>query len=221
MKTDAEILHAVADELKWDTRLNRDELGVSVDAGVVTLTGETDSWAKRAAAQEAAHRVAGVLDVANEIHVRLTKDPARTDTAIAHAVRHALEWNVFVPDERITSNVSDGQVTLDGEVDYWLQREEAENAVRNLAGVRLVVNRVQLKPKSALAHEVRSAIEHALERRAVREARRVSFDVEEGKVVLTGSVHTWAERRSVVGAARATPGVRSVEDRLRVDPYVM
>ncbi|MET0851717.1 MAG: BON domain-containing protein [Candidatus Rokuibacteriota bacterium] len=209
---DAEIQHDVLDELGWDPRVDGTEVGVQVTAGVVTLTGTVSSWAKRVTAQEAAHRVVGVLDVANDITV---KSPgALTDTEIAAAVRRALEWDVFVPDERITSTVSDGGVTLEGVVDNWSQRADAERAVRNLAGVRLVLNRITVKPET-VGHDVQKAIEQALERRAEREARRIRVDVRDGTVTLTGAVHTWAERKSVLAAARFTPGVRAVEDRLR------
>ena len=60
-KTDSEIQQAVLRELKWDTRVEETGIGVEVDRGVVTLTGAVSSWAKRMAAQEAAHRVGGVL----------------------------------------------------------------------------------------------------------------------------------------------------------------
>jgi osmotically-inducible protein OsmY len=128
-KTDAEIQQDVLRELAWDTRVAATEVGVEVDEGVVTLTGTVDHWGKRHAAQEAAHRVHGVLDVANDITVRAPGTPGRTDNEIAHAVRHVLEWDVFVPSTRIQSTVSNGAVTLDGSVDNWSQRQDAERAV--------------------------------------------------------------------------------------------
>ena len=99
-KTDTQIHHDVLEELKWDSRVDETEVGVQVARGVVTLTGTVTSWAKRVAAQEAARRVIGVLDVANDIKVKVPGGLARTDTEIAQAVRQALEWDVFVPDEQ-------------------------------------------------------------------------------------------------------------------------
>src|SRR5687767_1100126 len=145
-RTDAEIQQAVLRELKWDTRIHETEVGVEVDAGIVTLTGTVSDYGKRFVAQEAAHRVAGVLDVANDIQVKVPGTAGRTDTEIAGAVRHALEWDFRVPDERIQSTVSEGSVTLEGEVDYWSQREDAEKAIRNLACVRGINNRIEIKP---------------------------------------------------------------------------
>lgn len=217
-KTDSQIHHDVLEELKWDSRVDETEVGVEIDNGVVTLTGTVTSWAKRMAAQDAARRVIGVLDVANDIKVQVPGGLTRTDTEIAQAVRRALEWDVFVAEDKIGSTVSDGWVTLDGTAEGWSQRDDAERAVRNLSGVRGVVNRITVTPTKPVTEDVRKAIEQALERRAEREARQIRVDVRDGMVTLTGSVHSWAERESVVAAARFTPGVRDVRDHLRTEP---
>jgi osmotically-inducible protein OsmY len=109
---DAEIQKRVLRELEWDTRVDATDVGVEVHDGIVTLTGTVSSWAKRVAAQRAAHRVAGVRDVANDIAVNVPGSAVRTDTDIAHAVRRALEWHALVPDERIRTTVSEGRVCL-------------------------------------------------------------------------------------------------------------
>jgi osmotically-inducible protein OsmY len=216
-KTDAQIHRDVFEELKWDPRVDQTEVGVQVIGGVVTLTGTVPSWAKRVAAQEAAHRVVGVRDVANDIQVKVPGGLARTDAEIAQAVRRALEWDVFVPEDRIKSTVTGGRVTLEGTLDTWSQRSDAERAVRNLTGVKLVVNMIIVKPLKPVTEDVRRAIEQALERRAEREARRIRVDVTGGIVTLTGKIHSWAERKSVVAAARFTRGVHTVEDHLQTE----
>jgi osmotically-inducible protein OsmY len=218
MRTDADIQQAVLREFKWDTRVDETDVGVEVDSGVVTLTGTVDGWGKRLAAQEAAHRVIGVLDVANDIQVKVPGTAGRTDTEIARAVRQALEWDIFVPESRIRSTVSGGQVTLEGEVEFWSQRDDAEKAVRNLLGVRHVANLITIKPPQVLPSDVRKSIRDALERHADREAERIDLSVQDGRVSLSGVVHSWTEREAVVGAARGTPGVRSIDDHLRIRP---
>jgi osmotically-inducible protein OsmY len=217
-KTDSQIHRDVLEELRWDSRVDETEVGVEVDAGVVTLTGTVTSWAKRTAAQEAARRVIGVLDVANDIKVKVPGGLARNDTEIAQAVRRALEWDVFVPEEKISSTVSDGFVTLEGTVERWSQRDDAERAIRNLTGVRAVINKITVKSAKPVTEDVHKAIEQVLERRAEREARRIQVEVRNGVAILTGAVHSWAERKSVLAAARFTPGVLSVEDHLRTEP---
>jgi osmotically-inducible protein OsmY len=217
-KTDSEIKQSVLQELKWDTRVSETEVGVEVDAGVVTLTGTVNSWAKKMAAEEASHRVIFVLDVANDINVKSPISAGRTDTDIAHAVRHALEWDVFVPDHSIRSTVAKGWVTLEGDVQFWSQRVAAENAVRNLAGVNGISNGIVVHPASVTPVEVKNAIEEALKRHSEREAKRIKLDVTDGRVSVSGSVHSWVERETVLGAARGTPGVRWVEEHLRIEP---
>lgn len=219
MKSDQEIQSAVSDELAWDCRVDQATVGVHVRSGIVTLSGTVDAWSKRVAAEEAAHRVSGVLDVANDIRVVVPAAGSRTDTQIAEAVRHALEWNVLVPHQQIRSTVSDGVVVLDGEVEYLTQRDDAEKAIRHLAGVRLISNRIAVKTqRSARSADVRAAIHDALERRAAREFERIRVDAEGGVVTLTGSCRSWGDRKAVLGAARGTAGVHTVRDELRLEP---
>jgi osmotically-inducible protein OsmY len=194
-------------------------IGVHVRSGIVTLSGTVDAWSKRVAAEEAAHRVTGVLDVANDVRVVIPPTGSRTDTEIAEAVRHALEWNVLVPHRLIHSTVSDGEVVLEGEVEYLTQRDDAEKAIRHLAGVRFITNRILVKaPRPVRSADVRDAIHDALERRASREFSRIRVDAEDGAVTLTGSCRTWGDRKAVVGAARGTAGVHTVRDQMRIEP---
>lgn len=215
---DAELQEAVTRELRWDARVDASSIGVTVEEGVVTLSGTVTSWGKRTAAEQAAHRVHGVLDVANDLKVHVPGGIARTDTEIAKAVRHALAWSVFVPAESILSTVSDGWVTLDGTLDAWTQKEDAEAVVRDLACVVGVTNRIAVVPPRLV---LEGAIEEALERRATREAKRVELTLKDGHVVVSGSVQSWPEKQAVLGAVKGTAGVASVEDRLRIVPFVM
>jgi len=217
-KTDGEIREVVSGELKWDARVEEGAIDVQVDGGVVTLLGSVGSWAERLAAQEAAHRVGGVREVSNQIVVELAREARCTDAEVAQAVRAALDWDVFVPRTNIRSSVNKGQVILEGEVDYCFRRDDAERVVRNIRGVRRVLNQILVKPSAGHAHHVQKSIEEALERRAEHEARTINLDVHDGKVILSGVVRSWAERQSVVGAVKGTRGVRSVDDRLSIEP---
>lgn len=218
-KSDSEIKTQVLRELKWDSRIPWSEIGAEVFEGLVTLTGTVNSYAKKNAAQEAAHRIQGVLDVANEIEVRPLVEFKRTDTDIALAVRHVLQWDALVPDERIQSTVSDGWVTLEGEVNLWRERQDAERTLRRLEGVVGVINKITVAPTDVDPRELREEIEYALERRADREAERLRIEVSDGAVDLFGRVHSWQEKRAVVGSISHAPGVTEIRDHLRIDPY--
>ena len=218
-KSDSEIRTQVLRELKWDSRIGWADIGVTVNDGLVTLTGSVRNYSNKLAAQEAAHRIAGVLDVANDIEVTPSAKLGRTDEDIARAVRHVLEWDAIVPDERIMSTVSDGWVTLEGDVDLWRQRLDAERAVLRLDGVIGVINKITITPQKVDPVELRGQIEDALERRAEREAERLRIEVKDGAVDLFGRVHSWQEKRAVLGSISHAPGVTLVRDHLRIDPY--
>lgn len=216
-KTDEELAQDVLSELLWDTRIAANEVLVSVRHRIVTLTGTVDYFATKVAAAEAAHRVSGVLDVANDLTVMLPSHGERSDSEIAEVVRKALEWDALVPDKQIYSTVSSGIVTLRGEVDADSARLDAERAIRNLVGVREVVNDIEVRVSTVNEHDIEQAIKSALERRAEREAEQIEVAITGDSVTLTGTVHSAAERRAAIGAACGTRGVSTVIDHLHVE----
>lgn len=217
-RSDEQLHGDVMFQLGWDSRVKQTEVGVTVKKGIVTLTGTVDSYAKKLAADQAAHQVAGVLDVANEIEVEATNGLQHSDTEIAAALRHALEWNVLVPHQQIHSTVENGWVTLKGQVEFYNERVDAERAVSVLPGVRGVTNKIQVAVPVE-PERVKFLIEDVLERRADRRAHRIRVGVEEGEVTLSGTVGSWDERTAILGAISHTPGVTEIHDRLFVDTY--
>jgi osmotically-inducible protein OsmY len=218
-KTDKDLKQRILNELKWDSRVNWASVNVQVDSGVATLTGAVPTYVQKIAAQDAAHRVVGVLDVANDIAVEPAEHFVRADSEIAGAVRNALEWDALVPNELIKSSVSDGWVTLEGEVHYLRERRDAEKAIRRLAGVVGVVNRITIRKRIVNEKELRKEIECALERRADRQAERLRIEVHDGAVDVWGRVHSWEEKRAIIGSVAYAPGVNQFRDHLRIDPY--
>lgn len=218
IRSDKEIQLDVMKELDWDPQIDAVEVGVQVKDGIVTLTGNVASYAKKLAAKRAAHRVDGVLDVVNDLNVELPLPHQKSDQDIAKAVRHALEWDVLVPDKRIHSTVMHGHVTLEGEVESWADKVAAECAVDQLTGVKSVDNRIEIKPKTKVDSEtIRKGIEGALARQAHREAEHIGITVRDGVVKLSGTVRSPAEKSAIHNVAAFTPGVRRVEDFIRVE----
>jgi len=214
-RTDAQIHSDVLAELKWEPRVRPNEIGVAVKNGVVTLTGWVDSYVKKWAAEDAAHRIRGVKAVANDIEVRLSTSAERTDADLAAAVVRALEWDAFVSADKLDVTVSKGWVTLKGEVEWQYQKQEVERVIRRLAGVVGVTNLITVKPRIT-ASELKEKIEKALVRSAETDANRITVDVDGDAVILKGTVRSWAERQAAERAAWAAPGVASVDNRITI-----
>jgi osmotically-inducible protein OsmY len=218
-RTDEQIQRDVLEELKWDARVAPNEIGVTVKDSVVTLTGWVDTFSKKWAAQRSAHRVRGVMAVANDIEVRLPSSAERTDSDVAAAATRALEWDAFVPIERLEVTVSKGWVTLKGEVEWEFQRREAERAVRRLSGVRGVTNLVSVRPRiTPSSSDLRRQIEDALVRSAETDAQGLTVMVDNDTVVLKGTVRTWLEKEEAGRVAWSAPGVSNVDNRVIVHP---
>jgi osmotically-inducible protein OsmY len=216
-KTDPEIQRDVLGELTRDTRIDATDVAVTVDDRVVILTGSVRTWGEKVIAQELAHRVSGVRDVANDIAITRAK-PLRTDADIAHAVRDALRGSAFVPETRIMTTVMDGIVTLTGTVDSLRQHDEAAVAIRDVHGVFMVLNNLEIAAPPLDAEQLRSSVEAALRLHAQREAEHITIDVKDGKVALRGTVGSWAERTAISGIVRGTSGVKVIDDHLQIEP---
>ena len=213
-RTDQELQQDVLAELKWDAQIQPNEIGVSVRDGVVTLTGWVDSYLKKWSAEEAAHKVAGVKAVANDIEIKLATE--RTDPDIAEAAVHALEWDAFVPSDKVHVTVSKGWVTLKGEVEWQYQKEDAERVVRRLTGVKGVTNLITVKPR-VTPSELKKKIENALVRNAEIDAHKITVEVQGSKAILKGTVRAWAEKEEAARVAWSAPGITSVENRITVE----
>lgn len=216
MKTETQLQRDVLDELRWEPSIDANDVGVMVHEGVVTLTGRVDSFAEKDAAQRSAQRVVGVKAVANDLEVVVPGAHKRDDTDIARAAVDAIAWNYNVPKEQVRLSVRNGWITLDGEVDWQYQRDAALKTVMFLTGVQGVTNNLVVRPK-ATPQEIKGKIQAALQRTASHDAAKITVETVGGKVILRGTVRTWAERDDAERAAWSAPGVSSVESYVEIE----
>ena len=211
--SDTELQADVIAELDWEPSVNAANVGVTVKGGVVTLKGTVDSYAEKLMTEKVVRRMTGVRALADGLKGKLPGSRSRTDGDLARAAANALEWSQLTPHEDVKITVEHGHVTLDGKVNWDYQRSAAERAVEHLTGVTYVTNRITVNP-TVKPGDVKAEIDKAFKRNAEIDAQKVRIEVDGSKVILTGSVHSWAEREAAAQAARSAPGVSWVDDRL-------
>lgn len=211
MKTDSQLQQDVSAELQWEPSVHAARIGVEVKDGVVTLSGQADSYSEKWNAERAALCVAGVQALATELTVLLPALSQRTDADIAQAAENVLEWTSAQPVEAIHVKVEGGWITLTGEVEWQYQRQAAYNSVRTLLGVTGVSNQIGIRAV-AMPMAVQSDIEAALRRTSIADARKITVSVHDRDVTLSGPVRSWEERTTATNSAWGMPGVRNVID---------
>jgi len=215
MKTDKELQRDVTAELNWDPSVDSGRIDVEVQAGIATLTGLVNSYAQKCSAQTAAWRVSGVEGVIADLEVELPSNDWRSDRDIAKAAHNVLAWNTSIPPRRMKVAVKHGWLVLSGNVEWEYQSRAAESAMRNLVGIKGLVNLIEIKPRIE-PRDVTRQIEAALRRRSFRRAKTISVVVNGGTVTLCGQLDSPSERNATRLAAWRAPGVRNVIDQTTI-----
>jgi osmotically-inducible protein OsmY len=214
MSHDDQLQKAVLAELQWEPRITAAHIGVTANAGTVTLTGHVESYGQKHAAEMATGRVKGVKAIAEEIEVLLPFTGQRDDAEIATAAVNRLAWDTSIPRDAVKIKVEKGLVSLTGQVEWHFQKEAAEREVRNLLGVTGVSNQITIRPHVDTTH-ISEDIRHALHR-AWFDPEKVTVTEHDGNVKLTGTVHSWHDWQRASSTAWAAPGAISVENDLEV-----
>jgi osmotically-inducible protein OsmY len=215
MGTTKDIRDAVNAELKFDPLVDDADIHVVNASGDVALNGTVPSYPQYLEAAAAARRVGGVKNVHNHLEVVLPDADVRDDAMLTTVANNALTLNVTVPDG-VEASARDGNLTLTGTVKYGRQREAAELAVAGLAGVRNIIDDIDLS-NDADPVNVTLLVQSALDRNAlIADDSIVSVDTSGNTVTLSGHVRTHAEHDAVVSAAWMAGGVFKVRDDLTV-----
>lgn len=214
MFSDTELKQAVLDELAWQPSITAAHIGVSADAGVITLSGHVESFVEKKTAEKAAGRVRGVKVVVEELEVRLPGHFNKGDQEIAAAAIERLAWDSSVPKGVVAITVEQGWVTLEGAVDWHFQKEAAERAVSGLLGVVAVRNQLTIRPR-IIASDLSASIKDALCRSTI-DPKRIKITTEGGKVSLSGTASSWSDRHTAGLAAWNAPGATAVENDISI-----
>jgi osmotically-inducible protein OsmY len=212
--TNVALKAAVVDELKWIPSINSAHIDVSVEHGIVTLSGEVASYPDKFLAEKTALRVHGASGVFGEILVR-NDGVVVSDSEIAAERIAALDRAIDVPSHSVQVVVHDHVVTLSGVVNWYFQRQAAERAVRYLRGVSGLTNTITISPKVE-AVDLKETITAALGRNAQLKGKGIAVTADRGAVTLTGKVGTCAERHQADMTAWSAPGVTNVTNGLIV-----
>jgi len=214
-KSDTEIKTDVLAELKYEPSVNVTDIGVLVKDGTVTLFGYATSYGEKWNAVRATKRVSGVTAIADDIEVKLPDSLRRTDGDIAAAAAIQINLSSAIPTGAVKITVSEGWITLEGQLEWWYQRNDAQYAVQHLPGVKGLTNLITIKPMLKPS-DVESAIARAFERNALVDAERIEVKTSGSKVTLSGKVRNYAEREEAERVAWAAPGVLAVDNQLKV-----
>lgn len=166
-------------------------------------------------AENAAKKVIGVKALVENIEVKFPSSWSKTDAEVAKEVLNALKFNYSIPDDSIKVKVEDGRVTLEGELPWNYQKEEAASAVKYLTGVKGVINNIQIKSETDDAIQKKD-IEDALRRSTIYD-NGIKVSVSGTTVTLTGTANSWYQKEEAGRIAWKTPGIWHVENELEVD----
>jgi osmotically-inducible protein OsmY len=214
-KTDATLKIDVLAELKYDPSVKVTDIGVLVKDGTVTLNGYATSYGEKWEAVRAVKRVTGVKAIADDIEVKLPSSLQHNDGDIATAAAHQIDMSTSIPEGIVQATVRDGWITLEGNVEWWYQKNAAGQIVQHLAGVKGVSNFIEIAPKLNAA-ELETNIQSAFKRSAVLDAKHIRVETAGNKVILRGDVRNYQEREEAERVAWAAPGVLTVANHLEV-----
>ncbi len=215
--SDKDIKKRIEDDLYWDSSIDSSKVTVAVDKGKVTIGGTVPSFTARNRATDAAYRVKDVIWVDNRIVVKLPVVPVPTDPEIRQTVLNYLAADPDMEKTDIRVAVKTGIVTLEGSVDQYWKKGEAERIVCRVRGVCDIANKLTVVPTRSVADKaIADDVRAALERNFNGASDCVTIKVGDGKVTLTGTVPNWAARRAAVNAAEFTNGVVDVIDILDI-----
>lgn len=216
--TDMDIQDAVEDQIIQDAYVYLVNIDVAVNDGIVKLTGKVDNLLMKDRIEKIAEMVKGVRAVVNQLVVQ--PFVVRTDSEIKDDVKNALLLDPATEAYDLTVDVKDGVVTLGGHVQSWQERALSGKVVKNVIGVRKIINNVTVYYKTKRPDtEIKEDVESAMHWNILLDDALIEVKVKDAKVTLSGLVGSAAEKSEAFNTAMVM-GVTSVDTTgLKVDKW--
>jgi len=224
VRLDSQIRGDVISALVADPVAESFEIDVSVQDGIVTLTGKVDSYTEKSVAEKIAEGVKGVADVKNELTYDFVTD--RTDLDIKKDIEYRLKTDASIDSGLITVTVNDGKVTLGGSAGSAAEKTEASSEAWVVPGVTSIANKIDVKwwldggtadwSDGWADADIQQAVENALLTNPRVKSFNVATTVDDGVATLTGTVDNLQAKRAAEEEAQDTLGVWRVKNYLQV-----
>jgi osmotically-inducible protein OsmY len=202
----------IREALDYDPRLNDSRIIIKAENGHVTLSGAVDTFPEVELAVRDARYATGVKAVDNQLVVGPVGD-AIADRDVAASAQEALERDRVVPHGSVQVAVTDGWVTLTGEVRHHFQRRAAEHTVGRVPGVLGVTDVITLTDEP-ISPDVAARIEKAFKRNAIIDESTIQVTNRGHTVYLDGVVNSWDALDTALDTAWSAPGVKEVVNNL-------
>jgi len=209
----------ILDQLCWEGRVDTSKIDVNVDQGEVTLAGEVPTYDDLSATRDAIRRIEGVRDVSGSLRVKYVTPPfLPDDQGLRARVEHILSWETALDENSIKVTVFEAIVVLEGVVDAYWKRSLAEKRISGIRGILDVVNKLSVVPSRRVSDElIAKDIMASFEADVFLDAKKITVEVDDGSVRLSGTVPSWTARRGAETTAAYTVGVTRVINELEVE----
>lgn len=141
-RNDTEIAEVVLNSLRWNSALNEDKLKVKVEKGWVTLEGECDWSYQRKAVTNTVQSLLGVVGITNNITI---KQKISADV-VKRKIKEAFLRSATIDSDNIQIEILGNKVILNGKVNSYLEKKEAEKAAWLAPGANEIENKLEIKP---------------------------------------------------------------------------
>jgi osmotically-inducible protein OsmY len=140
-RTDQALADAAASALAWHVLVPPGRVKVSVEDGVVRLTGQVAAEAQRVAAVGVVSHLRGVREVDDALQIAWTSG----EWHLGQRVHEAIARDGRLHGRRIRVQAHGSRVELHGQVRSLAERQEAVEVVRGVPGVTDVVDQLRVR----------------------------------------------------------------------------